>query len=174
MSYITKYIREENSIKSENGVLHYCKVTPVFSYEDQPECSVVENSCFLYEDYSAQLKPGDVFYEITLIEIKEEYRRRGEGTHLVKEFFEKCNPQSVVLLAGITQENLYNTLRNDENRSALREYIYTNIVPFWESVGFTDVNHTTFYMKETVPMLWPVSAANEAKRLNEEFKTRTR
>lgn len=166
MKYITKFIKEEGSIQVPEGKLIYYKVTPVFSdTENGPDR--VEGSCFLYDDYSTLLKPGDTFYEIALVEVEAGARRKGIGTKLVKEFFTKCNPDSVVLKAGITRKELYEQLCTEDN---LIEYIYENIVPFYEKLGFTDVNHTVFYFEETVPMLWPKSKADEAKRRSEEFK----
>ena len=167
MCYIKKFSKENGSIEHEEGSVVYCKVTPVFSEGEPPIGYQPEGSCFLYEDYSAQLKPGDIFYEIVRVEVKENARRKGVGTRLVKEFFEKCNPTSVVLKAGILYEDLYEQLCS-ENR--LTDYIYKNIVPFYESLGFTDVNHTTFNFEESVPMLYPKEAAMEAKRLSDEFE----
>lgn len=172
MSYITEYVKEEGLIQSDKGVLRYCKVTPKFEEGEHPECVIVKGGSFLYDDYSGQLKPGDVFYEIMFLEVKEQYRRSGEGTRLVNEFFKQCKPKTVVLRAGITDGGLYEALTADRSNSGVEEYIYANVVPFWESVGFTDVNHTTFYMEESVPMLWPKSAAEEAVRRGEAFKAR--
>lgn len=169
MSYISKFVKEEGSIRTPEGTLLYAKVTPVFAEGKPPAGHNAEGSCFLYDDYSSQLKPGDEFYEIILVEVNENARRKKVGTNLVKRFFSECNPSSVVLRAGITTEALYNELRS-ENR--LTEYIHKNIVPFYESLGFTDVNHTTFYFEESVPMLWPKAAADEAKRLAEEFEAK--
>lgn len=169
MKYITKYIKEEDSIQVPEGKLIYFKVTPVFS-DEQCGPERVDGSCFLYDDYASLLKPGDTFYEIALIEVEEGARRKGIGTKLIKEFFAKCNPDSVVLKAGITREELYYELISEDSPITLTEYIYKNIVPFYEKLGFTDVNHTVFYFEETVPMLWPKSKAEEAKRRSEEFK----
>lgn len=165
--YITKYVKEDGCIKIENGSLSYSKITPVFADGEAPKGHVPINACFLYDDYSAQLKPGDVFYEITLIKVDENHRRQKIGTNLVKKFFTECNPKSVIIQAGITDEDLYNQLCETNQ---LQDFIYKNIVPFYESLGFTDVNHTTFYFEESVPMLWPKNAANEAKRLADEFE----
>ena len=167
MSYIAKFIKEQGTIEHEDGSMIYYKVTPVFSEGEPPVGHIPEGSCFLYDDYGSQLNPGDIFYEIVRVEVKENARRKGVGTRLVKEFFAKCNPTSVVLKAGIIYEDLYEQLCS-ENR--LTDYIYKNIVPFYESLGFTDVNHTTFNFEESVPMLYPKEAAMEAKRLSDEFE----
>lgn len=165
--YIKKFEIQENEIKRIGARLIYRTVLPVFEEGEAPTGFTPEGSCFLYDDYSSLLKPGDVFHEIVLVEVEEPYRRKGIGTQLVRDFFEECNPTSVVLRAGITKEALYNQLCEEDREVG---YVYENIVPFYESLGFTDVNHTVFYFEETVPMLWPKSKADEAKRKSEEFK----
>ena len=172
ISYISAFNKEQGTVANQYGKLVYYKVTPVFktaaTKEELPSMAP-ENSNFLYEDYSTQLHPGDVFYEIASMEVDVSVRRNKVGTKLVEEFFNRCKPDSVVLRAGILSKELYEHLCA---QNSLMEYIYTNIVPFWESVGFTDVNHTTFYFEENVPMLWPKSAADEAKRIADDFKKR--
>lgn len=165
--YITEYVVESDVIKDRVGILKYNKVTPIFADGVEPDGLVVKNRCFLYDDYSSLLKPGDTFYEITFIEVKEDNRRKGIGTWLVEEFLRTCKPKSVILQAGITTKELYDKLC-EENR--LTEYIYENLIPFYNKLGFTDVNNTVFYFEESVPMLWPQSRADEAKRKSEEFR----
>ena len=58
MCHIKKFSKENGSIEHEEGSVVYCKVTPVFSEGEPPVGYQPEGSCFLYEDYSAQLKPG--------------------------------------------------------------------------------------------------------------------
>lgn len=167
---IIRYDIEDGSIASYAGVLLYRKVTPVFGTLSD-DMDYIPGSSFLYEDYSSCLKPGDVFYEICLLKIFEENRRHGEGTKLVKRFFEQCKPQSVVLEAGITSEKLYNKLAA-ENKEF--EYIEQNILPFWESLGFTDVNNTTFCFENHIPMLWPKEKVEEVRNKAEEFERKLR
>lgn len=167
MSHISEFLKEEGQIKHQEGCLIYYRVTPIFEEGDTPAGFVPKGSNFLYDDYSVQLKPGDVFYEIVKVEVEEYARRRGVGSQLVKEFFSKCNPTSVVLRAGITSEALYTQLHKNKS---LSEYIHKNIVPFYEYLGFTDVNHTTFELESSVPMLWPKSKADEAKRIADEWR----
>ncbi|MBO5435426.1 hypothetical protein J6A31_06420 [bacterium] len=172
VQFISRFEEERGEIKTDDGQLIYFKVTPHFETIDSREnipSHRVEGSCFLFDDYSCLLKPGDTFYHIAKIEVNENARRKGVGTKLVDTFFKTINPQSVVLQAGITTEELYNRLRESDT---LCDYIYENIVPFWEKMGFTDVNGTTFYFEESVPMLWPKSQADEAKRIADEFKKR--
>ena len=177
IDYIRRYEIEKDSIELKDGKLIYCKVKPIFdrveTHADIPS-GRPEGSCFLYDDYACQLHPGDVFYEIKLLEVNETSRRKGIGTQLVKAFFNQCHPDSVVLSAGITTEKLYDELCAKSDPNALIDYIYANQVKFWEKMGFTDVNHTTFYFEETVPMLWPKSAADEAKRSSDEFKAKNK
>ena len=161
---IIKFDIQQDTIVLPEGELVYRRVTPIFG--NDAAVTIPEGACFLYEDYSAQLKPGDIFYEIAKVEVKPEFRRMGFGTRLMNMFFEKCKPDSVVLKAGIIDKQLYDKLCEDDQ---LPEYIYTNIVPFYEKFGFVDVNNTTFSFQEIVPMLWPKAAADEAKRLSEQF-----
>lgn len=165
---IIRYDTEDNIIASYAGILSYRKVTPVFGTLSN-DMNPVPGSCFLYEDYSSCLKPGDVFYEIRLLKIFEENRRQGEGTKLVKKFFEQCKPQSVVIEAGITSKKLYDELAAQNKEF---EYIEQNIRPFWESLGFTDVNNTTFCFENHIPMLWPMEKVEEVRNKAEEFKRR--
>lgn len=169
MNYITEYKIEPGCIQTDKGILRYNKVTPVFAEGEAPIDLVPEGNCFLYEDYSSLLKPGDTFYEITLIKVEESSRRKGVGTRLVKDFINKCSPASIVLQAGITDKDLYEQLC-DEDR--LIPYIRENLVPFYEKLGFTDVNNTMFCFEEMIPMLWPKSKADEAIRVSKEFRER--
>lgn len=165
--YIKEFVIHEGKIERLGAKLIYNKVEPIFEKGKAPIGFTPKGSCFLYEDYSCMLKPGDTFYEIVLINVEEQYRRNGVGTRIVKEFFSTCNPKTVVLRAGITDKELYDKL-HQENR--IDDYIYENIVPFYEKLGFTDVNHTVFCFEESVPMLWPKAIADEAKRKSEEFR----
>lgn len=166
--YISKYIKEAGSIEVPEGKLQYFKVTPVFS-ESYVEPNKVEGSRFLYDNYSSLLKPGDTFYDLGIIEVDKDSRRKGIGSELVKEFFYRCAPTSVVLQAEVPDFELYEQLCIEQR---ITEYIYENIVPFFEKFDFTDVNHTMFYCEDAIPMLWPKAKAAEAKRKSEAFKRR--
>lgn len=167
--YITEYQIESGEIRERVGVLKYNVVTPVFAKGKAPTGFHPKNSCFLYDDYSSLLKPGDVFHEITFLEVKKDNRRKGIGAWLIDRFFSECNPKTVVLKAGIIDRELYDLLCKENH---LIEYIYKNIVPFYEKLGFTDVNNTVFCFEESVPMLWPKAAADKAKSISEEYMQR--
>ena len=160
--YIHTFNIDEHTLVDEHAYLIYRKVTPVWHAGKCPNGFSPEGRKFLYEDYSPLLKPGDVFYEIVLLNVEPSHRLEGLGSKLVKQFFDECQPTSVVLSAGITTEELYDRLCNDPNPNALMSYLLDNQVKFWEKQGFTNVNNTTFYAEQSVPMLWPNNMANTA------------
>lgn len=158
--YIHTFHVEEHTIVSEYAYLIYRKVVPLWCAGKCPKGFSPRGRKFLYEDYSPLLKPGDVFYEIVLLNVEPSHRLGGLGSKLVKKFFDECLPTSVVLSAGITTEELYDRLCDDPNPDALMDYLLNNQVKFWEKQGFTNVNNTTFYAEQSVPMLWPKNMAN--------------
>lgn len=165
IEYITEFFRVKGETVDleHNAVLKFAHLIPVWARAEKREDIKSSGSGnFLYDDTSAILHPGETFYEIVELTVSEENRRKGYGTELVKKFFEHMNPEIVVLRAGILSEELYNSL---EANGELQSYIHQNIVPFWESVGFTDVNNTVFCLEQTVPMLWPKEKAEYARQL---------
>lgn len=165
IDYITEFLRTTGEIvdSEHNAVLKYAHLTPVWAKaETKEDMELTETHNFLYDDTSIILHPGETFYEIVRLEVGEENRRKGYGTELVKKFFKDMNPEIVVLRAGILSEELYNSF---EGNSELQSYIHQNIVPFWESVGFTDVNNTVFCLEQSVPMIWPKEKAEYARQL---------
>ncbi len=169
---IIKYNIDVRTITSDAGTILFKKVTPIFEAFDIDKIDFdinkkIPNSCFLYDDYALFLQPNDVFYEICDIRIHPNKRRKGEGTKLVKEFFEQYKPQSVVLSAGIVSKKLYEEL---EGKNKQYEYIKNNICPFWESLGFVDVNHTTFLFENHIPMLYPKEKAEEVIKTSKEIQ----
>ena len=158
---------EYGDVVQQYGTLRYKKVQPIWTNNPQEVKGRVPGSCFLYDDYAACLTEGEVFYEITHLEIMSDKLRQGYGTALIKEFMEKQQPTSICLRAGVLSEKLYNSL---EEKGELMAYILENIVPFWESLGFTNVNGTVFSFEQCVPMLWPVEKAELASKLAKEFR----
>lgn len=101
------------------------------------------------------------FYYLSYISVGKEYRRQGHGTKLVNQLIEKANSENIpiILEAGFTNEILYQTNRLEHN---LLGWLYRNVVPFYESLGFGDISKF-FPMSEYVPMIYPVE---EAQRVN--------
>ncbi len=149
------------------GELFYHKVTPIWS-ETPPENwrEPIPGSRFLYEDYSSCLTPGETFYEIVSLVIDGE-RRKGHATDLFNLFFNREHPTSIVIEVGIINQELYFELKRT---NALIEYMEREIVPFWKSVGFTDVNGSTFAFEEHIPMLWPKEKADLAFKIAHEWE----
>lgn len=130
------------------------------------------NSCFLYDDILAQEFGPKKFAEIILIKTDPKYRRLGYGSKLIEEFI-KNNPNLPIFLrAGVLTEKKYNEL---ESKGELINYIYDNIVPFYEHAGFIDVNNTSLAYQSAVIMCYPKNLAqkyiDEAKKFEERKKS---
>lgn len=146
---IKEFKIEKGEITCPEGRLVYRRVEPIVGFSS---CDKVPGSCFLYEDYVSTMNMPQIFYEIALLEVKEEYRGQGFGRKLVEQFFAEQKPLSVVLRAGVIYEKQYDELTE---KGCLYDYIEDNIKPFWEKIGFIDVNHTAFWFEESIPMLYP-------------------
>lgn len=158
MAYVTEYLTEPGKIEVYAGILKYNKVTPVFADGKAHAGFKPKNSCPLYDDYSSLLKSGDVFYEIIHVEVDHYERHQGIGTSLMDNFFYRCKPDSVVLLADASKEDLVSAGYTEERKIA---YINKCIAPFFFKFGFTNVVDTVFQFRGALPMLWPESKANE-------------
>lgn len=139
----------QGEISIPQGQLIYRRVEPIEGVADDGK---VPGRCFLYDDYVATMDKPEVFYEIIRLEVNEDCRGRGFGRKLVEQFMAEQKPQSVVLRAGVLYEKQYDELKE---KGCLYDYIEDSIKPFWEKMGFVDVNHTAFWFEESIPMLYP-------------------
>mgnify|MGYP004603493103 CR=1 FL=1 len=146
---IKEFKIKQGEISIPQGHLVYRRVEPI---EGVVSGEKVPGRCFLYDDYVSTMSKPEVFYEIVRLEVNEDCRGCGFGRKLVEQFMAEQKPQSVVLRAGILYEEQYNELRE---KDCLYDYIEDNIKPFWEKMGFVDVNQTAFYFEEGIPMLYP-------------------
>lgn len=154
MMYLREYKIEQKAIIHPFGKLIYRKVIPIMSR--YPSKDPVLNSRTLYDDYLSTMDYPETFHHILLLEIDEKYRNNGYGKLLVQQFFLYAKPDSVILEAGITKQELYEEM---EANNTIYRYIDESIKPFWVKMGFTDVNHTVFWKSELIPMLWPPERA---------------
>lgn len=101
------------------------------------------------------------FYYLKYILVGEEYRRQGYGTTLMNHLIGKADSENVPILldAAHTDELTYNRMKTSED---VRKWLYDNVVPFYESLGFGDTNQY-FHLSEHVPMIYPIE---EAHRVN--------
>ena len=159
---VKEFKLEEGKIDCPEGQLIYRRVEPI---EGKPIGDGVPGRCFLYDDYLGTMNKPETFYEIVRLEVKEVCRGQGFGRKLVEQFFAEQKPESVVLRAGVLTEELYNELKE---KGCLYDYIEDNIKPFWEKMGFVDVNRTVFCFEEAIPMLYP---SEKAKRIILQSKT---
>lgn len=150
---VKEFISKEFKIENDYGTLIYYNAIPVEATEDNDCCE----SEYLWADYCKYLDSSEEFFEIAKIDVKPEYRRKGYGTALVKKFFEQANPKTVLLLAGIFDDNLWHNLIGKGN-GAIDKYIKESIVPFWLSLGFTDISECVD-ITTSVAMLWPPEKA---------------
>lgn len=151
---IKEFKIEKGEITCPEGQLIYRRVEPIEGkpVDIKPIAVKTPGSCFLYDDYVNTMDKLEVFYEIVRLEVKEKYRGQGFGRKLVEQFFAEQKPQSIVLRAGPLYEKQYDELTE---KGCLYDYIEDNIKPFWEKMGFVDVNHTAFWFEQSIPMLYP-------------------
>ena len=150
---VKEFISKEFKIENDYGTLVYYNAIPVEATKDDDCCE----SEYLWVDYCKYLDSPEEFFEIAKIEVKPEYRRKGHGTELVKEFFKQANPKTVLVLAGIFDDSLWNSLAG-KGTGTIDKYIEENIVPFWTNLGFTDISECVD-ITTSVAMLWPPKKA---------------
>jgi len=125
------------------------------------------DQCFLYNEIVGPEFGPKQFVEISIIETDPMFRRQGFASKLVKEFIDSNPNVPIFLKAGIISEEQYNKL---ESQGILKQYILEQIVPFYESLGFINVNETSLHHDSTVIMCYPKDLAQ--KYMNENKETR--
>lgn len=161
--FVKEYHKNRQYINDHlnRGTLIYDIVT-AHKASDNDDWLVAPGRCFLYDDYISTFdnikSPQTIqFYELKQLFVSEKHRRKGIGTSLVNELIKVADGSPIILSAGIIDEKLYESFTTHDD---LINYIYKEIVPFYESVGFTDVNHTAFDFEETIPMVYPKEEAD--------------
>ena len=114
--------------------------------------------CFLYDDIMSYSFSPMRFIEIVRVVVNKNTRRNGHGSKLIDLLKEEYPDVPIFAKAGVLTEELYNELKSEDR---LQDYIYENIVPFYESNGFIDVNDTILCHSECVIMCYPESLAEK-------------
>lgn len=147
---------------TEEGVLQAIHVRAI---DEGLDYNAPRNRTMYRDDFvSSQLNPTE-WWEIKLIKIKPEYRRQGFGLNLIKKFFEDMKPVMCLIEAGITSKEMYDSLAA---QGEIQNWIYTNLVPFYEKLCFIDINNTSVGYEEAVMMLYPAEIGKKLINLENE------
>lgn len=149
------FTTEKKTVITETSKLVFVVVTATnteLDYNDQ------RGQNFLYDDIMSYGFSPRRFIEILHIEVDRDHRRCGVGSKLIGDLMDEYPNLPIFVKAGILDEHLYELLRKERK---LKEYIYENIVPFYERNGFADVNDTSLGYQEFVIMCYPESLARQ-------------
>ena len=117
----------DNSEK-ENGIVKYSYGNSFIKISEKPQG-------FLAEDFAASY-PGIKYIEIYDLYVDKKYRHQGIATKLVKEVITRYEGYVILAAAGASMLE-YTEEPSDEEKIKITE----SLRPFWESMGFKDINH---------------------------------
>ena len=151
---------------SRTATLIY-KLVSIDRSKEPVDVTNVPGRQFLYEDYSYTYAyvddpacTGVNFIELVSVEVPAYARRHGLGTKLFEMLKERFAGKEIAILAEV---GALETACEEDEADA---YIDSVLVPFFNAIGFTDMNKVFFSFDSHVPMVYP---KEECERIGEAY-----